>query len=440
MNLMDLVGDVVKGNVLDSVAGMIGQDKSTTSSAISKLAPAIIGGLINKGGTTSGAQGLIDMFTKQGLGDSNLSNLAGILGNADKKESFLKGGTGMLESLFGSNLPGILGKLTNIGGLSKGSSSMLMKFLAPVIMNKLAGMVSSKKMNASGLSSYLLGQKSAVNKVSGLSSLLGFADKTTSTTTSRVEKRSTVTTGGSNNNNNKGGGLGLLKWLLPLLALGALAWFLSQGGCGDKKVETKKVETTKVESHDGHNHGTTTTTTVVADDHSGAHAPGHSADDGHRHDAPGHAATTTTTTVEKIEGKTGEVVSNGTKATTKTVEEMKTIFINMFEKKAGAKTNYTLNDIQFDKEGHKITSFTKSEVVGLANALKSNAKGKIEVQVYTNDGKDGKENSKLSKTRAELVTQMLETLGVNKKQISFKGMGSSDAAKAASDRVEIQVK
>lgn len=102
--------------------------------------------------------------------------------------------------------------------------------------------------------------------------------------------------------------------------------------------------------------------------------------------------------------------------------------------KEGVNATYQLTNIVFNPENHKITSFSKEEVEGLAAALKAEPNSKIIVQAFTNDGKSDKENKSLSKTRAEVVEQMLTTLGVNSRQISSEGMGAGE------NKVQIKVK
>ena len=72
--------------------------------------------------------------------------------------------------------------------------------------------------------------------------------------------------------------------------------------------------------------------------------------------------------------------------------------------------------------------------MGLAEALKANAKGKIEVHVHSVDGDD------LSDKRANVIRDMLVTLGVKKGQIKAIGKGKSDAVKAMAEKVDIVVK
>ncbi len=145
-------------------------------------------------------------------------------------------------------------------------------------------------------------------------------------------------------------------------------------------------------------------------------------------------------TKEKINAtvdKTKEAVSN---AASKTKESVKTNFKKIFNTKAVG-TTYTLEDIAFDKGSHKMTSMDKTDVEGLAAALKEHPESRIQVQVHTADGKTKADCKQLSKKRAEVVKGMLVALGVNEGQISSKGMGlkPTDAEKAVANKVEVIV-
>jgi len=112
----------------------------------------------------------------------------------------------------------------------------------------------------------------------------------------------------------------------------------------------------------------------------------------------------------------------------------------MFNTKAVG-TAYALTDIAFDKKSHRITAMSKEEVEGMAAALKEHPESRIQVQVHTADGKNAAECKKISGLRADVVKNMLVTLGVNADQISAKGLGltTSDAAKAVANAVEVVV-
>jgi outer membrane protein OmpA-like peptidoglycan-associated protein len=99
-----------------------------------------------------------------------------------------------------------------------------------------------------------------------------------------------------------------------------------------------------------------------------------------------------------------------------------------------------LNNVKFHPENHLITNFSKSEVEGLAAALKDKENGKIEVHVFTDDADGRRANRKLSETRANVVRDMLVTLGVDPVQIKAVGKGTEDSQKAAAGNVEIVIK
>ena len=136
-------------------------------------------------------------------------------------------------------------------------------------------------------------------------------------------------------------------------------------------------------------------------------------------------------------GTTKEVVSS---AASKTTESVKANFNKLFNTKAVG-TTYALSGIAFDKASHKITKMSKEEVEGLAAALKEHPASRIQVQVHTSDGKNKKACKELSGLRADVVKNMLVTLGVNADQISAKGLGltTADAAKAVANVVEVVV-
>lgn len=523
-DLLSIVKDAISGDVLSSMTQIVGADRSATSSAINTFAPALIGALINKGDSVSGAQSLINSFKSNNYGADNVSNLLGVFGNKGKTSNFLDMGGNILGMLFGNRQSSILDKLIGMTSLGKGAGGSLLKLLAPIVVNKLAGLVFKNNMSAQGLVSYLTGQKSGImSALPALGSVLGFSGNNTSSSSTSYESRST-STGGS------GGGGNMLKWLLPLLLLGGLLWFLSRG-C-NKKETVDTTTTTKVETPSTHTATHSGTTAKKADTHTSTHTATHTdathstgatvdfgkytfstngdildADGSVRYKAGDYSLDATGNLVDnngrilvrasaiptgwkthlkshlgqyagtkleldangnlvdgmgkiiikkgdfvekdgyyydkqgnklgRIWGKIIKAIGDGAK---KTAEGMKSLFSGMFKKAPGAKTTYTLSKIEFNPESHRITDFSKAEVEGLASALKAYTDSKINIDVYTNDGKNDKENKKLSKIRAEVVRDMLVTLGVDKGQVSFDGKGSSDAAKASADKVEIVVK
>jgi len=462
MGLLDSVKGVMTNAVVDKVSDVIGIENGMAKSAIKLILPAIIGGVINKGSSASGAGGLLDLFKNGGFGDDNLGDLAGVLGDPAKKDGWLSTGSDLLGNIFGNNQSGVLDMILKATGISKGAGGSLLSFLAPIVINKLAGIVMGRNMNASQLTSYLGEQKSEVmGLVPGLGGLLGGDIKEDVAAAVGASKAASTS-------EQKSGGGGFLKYLLPLALLALGIWYFTKGKTAPADTTTTEVTTEAAPA---------TTTTAVATEPTTATEK---------------SATTTATTEEystlsmedlksytfaangdlmtgsgsvAYAGGTYDLDANGNLVSTDgkiiapaaalggdfmaklksalgtfKLEKMKLMFADMIVKKEGAVSSYGLSDIVFNKEDHKITNFTKSEVVGLAEALKANAEGKIEVHVYTaNAGDDGKANKKLSETRAKVIRDMLVTLGVDGKQIKAVGKGTEDAAKASAEKVDIVV-
>ncbi len=465
MSLLDGVKETLTNAVLDKAASALGIESTLVKTGMKMFLPAIIGGVINKGGSESGAGALLDLFKKDGYGDNNLGDLVGVFGSPEKTSGLLDQGGNLLSTIFGNKTSGLVDMLVNLTGMKKGIGTTLLKFLAPMVINKLAGHASSNNLDANGLSSYLNGQKSGImSMVPGLSSFLGGnATKSVGATASRNTT--------STHTSNEGGGGGWMKWLLPLLGIAALGYFISQKGCSNTVKEeakvttnvvkkttapttTKKVATTNTTTTKAAPATTTTTTTTATTTTYSLNANGDIVSGSgsvlgkkgsYKIDAKGNLVSNDGRILITAANLSGNLLSKikaalGAAGTGVSQQQMTTMFTNMLVKKAGAKTSYGLSKIEFNKENHKISNFSKAEVMGLAAALKANAKGKIEVRVHTNDGKNAKDNNSLSETRAKVIRDMLVTLGVSKGQISAKGMGNADAGKASAGKVEISIK
>ena len=145
-------------------------------------------------------------------------------------DSLLNAGSGMLKFLVGDKLGSIVDVISNVAGVKTGSSSSLLKMAAPLLMGFVGKYIKEKSIDALGLKNLLGGQRDFISKgvPSALSSVLGLA----STAGNTASTASKMTSGGGSSNTS-GGGNNMLKWLLPLLLLGALAYFLGRKGCSN---------------------------------------------------------------------------------------------------------------------------------------------------------------------------------------------------------------
>ena len=464
-NLLNVVQGALSGNVVGQISSLIGSNSSVTQTALTSMLPSMIKGLVSKGSTQEGAGQLLDMIKGNGLGAGTLDNLSSSLkgGNAS---SFMEMGSKLNSGIFGNKVS----EMASAPGLSSGASSKLMNLAVPILMGSVGKMVAQKNLDASGLQSLLSNQKLDV---------AGIAGKATSAASTATTAAATTTKSG----------LGFIKWLLPLLLIGAAIWYFTTRGANTDTVNSSSTTTTTSPSTDashGHDHGTASHThsdgsvhqeaTHSGDDMSGDNMAKDGMDKagegmdmakermagvkGLSIDADGNLLKDGKLYLNKGEftvkdgeyfgadgkslgflAKVGQAIGDAGKAAggavagaaTETADTFKNLFGGMFEKKANAGADaaagadlsgstYTLNDISFDAESNKITSFSKNEVEGLAAALKSHPDAKITVNVSAADGS----SKGVTKNRAQVIHDMLVTLGVADKQISAKGLGSGD--------------
>ncbi len=245
VNILDLLKGQLGSAAIGKVAELIGDNSSNTSSAINSMLPALVGGLINKGNTEQGASSVLDLLNEGNHDGSMFENLTGLLGNGSKMSTLMNIGSAALPFILGGKKAGVLNLLSRITGLGSSKSSSLMSILAPMVLSMIGKQVKKNGLGASGLMDLLMGQKEHVAKAAPaeLNDLLGFAGnarntvKETTTTSTREVKES---------------GGGLMKWLVPLLAILAAGWFLMKG-CGgevattaDATAETAVETTTEV--------------------------------------------------------------------------------------------------------------------------------------------------------------------------------------------------
>ena len=240
INLLKMLQDQMGDSVMDQASKFLGENSSVTKSGVAALLPTLLGGLINKGGTESGASGILDMVTKGNHDGGILDNLGGLFGGGSSTSNFMNAGSLITSALFGgSKLGGILDVATRLTGMRRSSSSSLMNLLAPMVMGMVGRYVRKNGLNARGLMDMLSGQKEHVASAIDpeISSALGWAKSGTSKVTGNVKSTAsaaaatakTATRETVEETSRSGGGI--LRWAVPLLCLlGVGYWLMNRGG------------------------------------------------------------------------------------------------------------------------------------------------------------------------------------------------------------------
>ncbi len=144
-----------------------------------------------------------------------------------------------------------------------------------------------------------------------------------------------------------------------------------------------------------------------------------------------------------------KIVNNSMKVATKMpkantglqeIYTFKNQFLEFLNGQKESNQAYSLEQMKFNRASQRISYYSKSEFLGLAEALKANKNKKVAIEVHTLDGKNERQNKRLSNLRAQHIQSMFVTLGVKRSQIDFKGKGSASQEKATNNTVEILLK
>ena len=225
INLLNLLKDQLGDGIIQQAAGLIGENTSTTKSAIGTILPTLLGSVVSKGSTEGGAGKLLSLISDGKHDGSMFSNLTSLLGGGAASDGLMNTGKSLVSSIMGGNQNSIMDMVGKATGLKSSSSSGLMSMLAPMVMGMIGKQVASKGLNASGLMNLLGSQKEHLSGAlpSGMGDLLGFAKSTGKTAQATAQKATKTMTPEPSSS---GGGGGFLKWgILGLAALALLAYF-----------------------------------------------------------------------------------------------------------------------------------------------------------------------------------------------------------------------
>ena len=154
---MDLVKSAISSSgVADQIGSAAGLDKSKTNSAIDAAIPVLLGGLMKKASTPSGASELSNFFKKQDAEPSILDNLGSLVsGGATSK--LLGMGSSLLPMLLGSSQASIVSVLMKLLGIGDKGVLGLLGSLAPIVMSVVGRQAKSAGGFEPGVLTNLLG-------------------------------------------------------------------------------------------------------------------------------------------------------------------------------------------------------------------------------------------------------------------------------------------
>ena len=177
VNLLDLLQGMLGKDLISQLGGVLGESTEKTQAALTSALPALVGGLVSKASSPTGAEELMQALENQDAG--LLDNLPGLM-SGQNLDSIMQKGSGLLELIFGGNVKSILDLLSKSFGLGGKSTSSLLSILAPIVISVLKQQQSAQGLDVGGLVKLLLGQKEFLRGKlpSGIGNMVGLAGLT----------------------------------------------------------------------------------------------------------------------------------------------------------------------------------------------------------------------------------------------------------------------
>lgn len=414
LNIIDLIKGQLGPALVTQAASHLGESESGIAKAISGLLPAVIGGLANNSSNTNVLDSVSNP-SSQGM----LGNLLGLATNNNTSVV-----SGLLTSIFGDKVGGLVNSIATYAGISNNSSASLLNLVTGATVGSIGKYASDNNLDKSGISSLLSNQKGIISTLlpAGLSlaSLnLGswFGGEHTErvhVTTPETPKPRVEVTRGTNQGetfndrtpNNNDGGSSIWKWLLPLLLAVVAGYFLWN--------QCKKTETT--------------TTTLPADTLNVDHD----------------TITTTTgdtvpvTTVTKVDDNI-DLNGKALKGYKDGMEDRMITFLksdgykNAANDEALKTTWYDFDHVNFKMgSSTELEANSQGQLDNLLAILKAYPDAKVKIGGYTDKVGNEANNVKLSKERAEFIKNWLNSKGVGAQVLGADGYGSEFATVATS--------
>jgi outer membrane protein OmpA-like peptidoglycan-associated protein len=452
-DLLEMMSSTLGTQLVNRAGSFLGASESSMKGAVGAALPALLGGVMQKASTPSGAAELMKLLNTPGLDPGITGNLSSYLGGGEKTSSLLSIGSGLLSSLFGDKLGNLINTIASSFGLKSASASNLMALAAPMVLGFLKTQVSENRLDAKGLASLLAGQAeflkprldSRITSALGfaspmafVSSLAGAAGRAADAAGAAVGRAADRAGAAAGRAYDTAGALGtaaasaagsaaaatrpvFVRWL-PWIILGAIALILlpQLQYCGEQA--TKKVGDT------------------VGD---AAKATSQAAKDAAR--ATADAAKSGAALVTKA--ITSFTLPNGVKIEAADGGFVAQLIAFLSSRDATLGQGFSLDEVYFDTASATIRPESTKQLEHVAVVLKAFPQAAIRVEGHTDNTGDAAANKQLSSERAAAVEKALKGLGIPDSQISSVGYGlekpiapnDSDDGRARNRRVDVVV-
>lgn len=431
VNLIDLAKTYLTGDVISKVSSLLGEQPNNINKAFDSALPAILSGLIHKSAEPGGPGSIMDlvgqvMTPNRMLNDEATipsggigAQLTDLLSTSGKSSSLIALGSGVVQSIFGSETDAVSGAVASDSGIKASSAASLLSIAGPVVLSALGSNLADTGTGIAGLPGLLSSQ------AAGPGAMLGGLAGIGSSGTENISKPGgqgapfLPNTGTSPTGKSRGW---WYPWLLLFLAIIPLIYLIRS--CSDK----------------GKNSAPSTTTTLD----STAASIGTAVDSAT--DSIGAAVANAT---NKLGASISRKLPSGLELTIPEngIESKLVQFIEDKDKAVNQTTWFNFDRLLFDTGKSTLKQTSKEEITNMAKILKEFPAVAIKIGGYTDNTGSAQTNKKLSQDRADVVMAELVQLGIAKSRLAAEGYGpehpvasnDTEAGRAENRRIAVRV-
>jgi outer membrane protein OmpA-like peptidoglycan-associated protein len=380
-NIIESVKEGLSDDMTNKIAGILGESSTNVHQALHGIIPSIFTGALLK--IESGdPQEILNLATEASRLEIpyNLNSLSGGTGSSR--------GMDFLKFIFGEKSTSLTASVSSYSGISDPSASALLSLVTPVALCTLGKHILNTNMNASGLRSFLNGQKKKI--LNALPSSIFIVGILGTESLSGISEKFSGTEIPVQHSGKKSIWIGLLVACLIVVAVAGWYYFNKQSA---------SVKATPIVSDNVHSVKDTVAASPVAEP----------------------------PFILKLPDGT---VLNAKKGS---LEDQLVIFFNDPESKPSRRYPFTFDQLAFNGDTKTIASESMMQLQNVALILKAYPRVKIKIGGFNEKGGDSAANRSLSEGRAIAVAKALKEAGAGAGQIiSVEGFGS-DFAKYPSD-------
>lgn len=162
IDILDALKSAFGSPVTRQVGTFFGDSEEATRSGLRSSFSALLAGVLHKSNAPGGAQDVYRAVTSDTVDPGLPSRVGSLLGNRGSLEAQLGSGESLLSSIFGSRSTGVAQAISEVSGVRPSSATGLLALAAPMLMGVLKKYVTQNNLDARGLSSLLLSQRSSL--------------------------------------------------------------------------------------------------------------------------------------------------------------------------------------------------------------------------------------------------------------------------------------